>query len=262
MQAIVEVLKETMRLGSVELWLLVLLVGLALLTWRRSRAWARTYVAVVLVAFWLLSTPAVAEWLASATDGGYVAIAKPEDARGATTIVVLGGGAFTFHVGRYVLSEPAGGTPYRVIEAARIYRMLDRPSIVLMGGPTFRQDPAARPESDAMAGAILALGVPIDRLVFENRSKTTREQAVEFKRMYAGHEAEPFVLVTSPTHIARSMGAFRAVGLNPIASPSALTSDGERARWLPSNDALTISDSIVYDTAARLYYWGRGWLSR
>jgi hypothetical protein len=58
------------------------------------------------------------------------------------------------------------------------------------------------------------------------------------------------------------MGAFRAVGLNPIASPSALTSDGERARWLPSNDALTISDSIVYDTAARLYYWGRGWLSR
>jgi uncharacterized SAM-binding protein YcdF (DUF218 family) len=262
MQAIVELFKESMRLGSIELWLVALVIGLVLMSWRRTQSRARVYFVVVLVAFWMLSTPAVAEWLAARTDGGYLPLAKAEDAKGATTIVVLGGGSFTFHVGRYVLSEAAGGTPYRVIEAARVYRMLDRPSVVRMGGPTLRRDPAARPESDAMGGAALALGVPLDRLVFENRSKTTREQALEFKRMYAGHEAEPFVLVTSPTHIARSMGAFRSVGLNPIASPSPLTSDGERARWLPSNDALTISDSIVYDTAARLYYWTRGWLSR
>ena len=104
--------------------------------------------------------------------------------------------------------------------------------------------------------------MPLDALVFENRSKTTREQALEFKRMFAGYESEPFVLVTSPTHIKRSMGAFRAVGLNPIASPSALTSDGSSFRWLPTDDALLIADSVVYDSAARIYYWGRGWLAR
>jgi uncharacterized SAM-binding protein YcdF (DUF218 family) len=80
--------------------------------------------------------------------------------------------------------------------------------------------------------------------------------------MFAGHESEPFVLVTSPTHMARSMGAFRAVGLNPIASPSALTSDGDPPSWLPSDDALMISDSVVYDSAARIYYWSRGWLAK
>jgi uncharacterized SAM-binding protein YcdF (DUF218 family) len=262
MQAFVELLKESMRLGSIEVWLLAILGGLLLLSWRRSRPWGRPYLAVVLASFWLLSTPAVAEWLASTTTGGYVPIRTADDARGATTVVVLGGGSFTFHVGRFVLSEPAGGTSFRVIEAARVYRLLDQPSVILMGGPNQRRDPAARPESDAMGGAMLSLGVPLDRLVFENRSKTTREQALEFKRMYAGHETEPFVLVTSPTHIARSMGAFRAVGLNPIASPSALTSDGDRFRWLPTDDALMISDAIMYDTAARLYYWSQGWLAR
>lgn len=266
MQAFVELLKQSARLGTIEVWLLIIFVTLVLLSRSRSRPWARPFLAVVLIVFWLLSTPAIAEWLAFASAGGFVPIHQAEEAKGATTIVVLGGGSFTYHVGRFVLNQPAEGTAFRVIEGARVFRLLNNPltppSVILMGGTTSRRDPAARPESDAMGGAMLALGVPIDRLVFENRSKTTREQALEFKRMYAEHEAEPFVLVTSPTHIARSMGAFRALGLHPIASPSELTSDGVRARWFPSDDALVISDAIVYDTAARFYYWARGWLSR
>jgi uncharacterized SAM-binding protein YcdF (DUF218 family) len=266
MQTFVEFLKQSMRLGSVDVWLFALLVGIVLLSWRRSRSWARAYFGVVLATLWLLSTPAVAEWLAGLTDGDYVPIRRVEDARGATTVVVLGGGSYTYHVGRFFLSETAGWTAFRVIEGARVFRFLigptSSPKLILMGGPTQRHDPAARPESDAMGGAMLALGVPLDALVFENRSKTTREQALEFKRMFAGHESEPFVLVTSPTHMVRSMGAFRAVGLNPIASPSALASDGDRQRWQPSDDALMIADSIIYDSAARVYYWTRGWLAK
>jgi uncharacterized SAM-binding protein YcdF (DUF218 family) len=181
-------------------------------------------------------------------------------------VVILGGGSQTYHVGRFFLNETGGGTAFRVIEGARIFRLLNSPTssptLILMGGPTQRKDPAARPESDAMGAAMLALGVPLEALVFENRSKTTREQALEFKRMFAGRESEPFVLVTSPTHMNRSMSAFRAVGLNPIPSPSALTSDGEHFRWLPTDDALLISDFVVYDTAARFYYWSRGWTGR
>jgi uncharacterized SAM-binding protein YcdF (DUF218 family) len=265
-QAFVGLLKQSMRLGSVEVWLLAMLVGVGLLSWRRSRSWARSYFSVVLATLWLFSTPAVAEWLAGLTDGGYVPLRRAEDARGATTIVVLGGGSYTYHVGRFFLNETAGWTAFRVIEGARIFRLLtsptSSPTLILMGGPTQRHDSAARPESDAMGGAALDLGLPLDALVFENRSKNTREQALEFKRMFAGHESEPFVLVTSPTHMARSMGAFRAVGLNPIASPSALTSDGDRQRWLPSDEALMISDSVIYDSAGRIYYRSRGWLAR
>ncbi len=265
-QAFVEFLKASLRLGSVEVWLIVIIAGLVLLSWRRTRSWATPYLVVILVAFWLLSTPALAEWVATRTAGGYAPIRRAEEARGATTIVVLGGGSFTFHVTGFVLNEPAEGTSFRVIEGARVYRLLNSPTstptVILMGGTTAHRDPAARPESDAMAGAMLALGVPLNDLVFENRSKTTREQALEFKRMFAGHESEPFVLVTSPTHMARSMSAFRAVGLKPVASLAALRSDGEHFLWLPTDEALAISDAVIYDTAARFYYWSRGWLAR
>jgi hypothetical protein len=56
-------------------------------------SWARPYFAVVVATLWLLSTPAVAESLAGLTDGGYAPIRRVEDARGATTVVVLGGGS-------------------------------------------------------------------------------------------------------------------------------------------------------------------------
>jgi len=95
--------------------------------------------------------------------------------------------------------------------------------------------------------------------VVETQSTTTREQALVFKQMFNG-SSEPFVLVTSPTHIVRSMSAFRSVGLNPIASPSVLRSDGDhRLHWLPDDSALMVSDAVMYDVAARLYYWMRGW---
>ena len=65
-----------------------------------------------------------------------------------------------------------------------------------------------------MDGAILRLGVPHDRLVCEMTSKTTREQALVFKQMFAGR-SEAFVLVTSPTHMARSMSAISSGGPQP-----------------------------------------------
>src|SRR5262245_49847665 len=137
MQAFVELLKQTMRLGSVELWLLAIIVGLVLLSSRRTRPWVRAYFAIVAVALWLLSTPAVAEWIAGLTVGGYTPISRVEDARGSATIVVLGGGSLTFHVGRFFLNETAGGTAFRVIEGARIFRLLNsptsRPTVILMG---------------------------------------------------------------------------------------------------------------------------------
>lgn len=260
MSFIVSLLKQSMRLGSVFVWLLAIAVGLLLLSGRRTRSWVRAYFVAVFIGFWLLATPAVADWLASLVSGGYVALQRADEARGANTIVVLGGGADTFHVGALTLSDPAIFTVFRVIEAARLYALLNRPTVILMGGVTSK-DPKAGAESDAMGAAIVRLGVPPDRIVLESESKNTREQALALKRMFTGMEPRPFVLVTSPTHVPRAMAAFRAVGLNPIASPAALHSDNARG-WLPNDNALMITDTVTYDTAAWLYYWSRGWLSR
>jgi uncharacterized SAM-binding protein YcdF (DUF218 family) len=159
------------------------------------------------------------------------------------------------------INEPAVFTTFRILEAARVYRILDRPTVILMGGNTSKTDPNAGPESEAMAATITRLGVPSDRIVLESQSQTTREQALAMKRLFAGREREVFVLVTSPTHMPRSIEAFQAVGLNPIASPAALWSREFGDSWLPDEWGMMIADAVVYDSAARVYYWSRGWLT-
>ena len=261
MTTVLTVLKESARLSSVTFWFAAVLLGLGIAGWPRTRAWSRRYFLALFAFLWLASTPAVSTAVASLMDGGYRPLARADDARGADTIVVLGGGATTFHFGGLSLNQPSVGTAFRVIEGARVYALLNRPLVVLSGGIAVKRTAVAGPESEAMRDAMLRLGVPADHLVLESGSRTTREQALAIRRLFEGREQRPFVLVTSPTHMPRSMAALRAVGLRPTASPAPFFSEGGLGiwRWLPGEAGLMVSDAVVYDAAARLYYWSRGW---
>jgi uncharacterized SAM-binding protein YcdF (DUF218 family) len=261
MTALLSVLKQSARLESVTFWCLAALLGVCLAAWPRTRSWALRYFIAIAAALWLVSTPIVATGLVSLVDGGYRPLERAADARGAETIVVLGGGAVTFHFGGLRLNTPSISTAFRVVEAARVYGLIGHPQIVLTGGVAIPTSSATGPESEAMRDAILRLGIPADHLVLESSSRNTREEALAVRRLLEGRERQPFVLVTSSTHMPRSMAAFRAVGLNPIASPAPFFSEGGLGiwRWLPNDVGLMVSDAVVYDAAARVYYWSRGW---
>ena len=74
----------------------------------------------------------------------------------------------------------------------------------------------------------------------------------------------PIVLVTSPTHMARSVAVFRAAGLDVVPSLAPFKPDhaSESLRWMPSDLGLWHLDTVVYDIAATWYYRLRGWMSR
>ena len=63
----------------------------------------------------------------------------------------------------------------------------------------------------------LALGVPKENIIFSNQPKDTHEEAI-FTKSVVGEEA--FILVTSASHMPRSMMLFQSLGLNPIAVPT------------------------------------------
>jgi uncharacterized SAM-binding protein YcdF (DUF218 family) len=114
-----------------------------------------------------------------------------------------------------------------------------------------------------MQQLILRLGVPAERVLLETESKNTREEALVIGRMLAGRGGRPVVLVTSPTHMRRALAVFGAQGITAIASPSRYVSDDSwrTGRWVPNNQALALVDTVIYDQAAWLYYWWRGWLA-
>jgi len=261
-QAVVDALKQFARPTSITFLLGALAVGLALLLLKRAQRAARWYFAALLAFYWIVSTPAVIEPILRWEQARYRPIATAADARGAHLIVVLGAGNATIQAAGQSLNFVPWAAALRLLEAARLYRLLDRPTIIVSGGITQR-DAGARSEGDAMRMAILQLGVPADRIVVEAESKTTREEATVIARMLSGRPKQPVLIVTAATHMPRALAVFRVAGLDPVPAVAPYKSDHsfERRRWLPSDLALLMFDRLVYDTAATAYYRLRGWVS-
>jgi uncharacterized SAM-binding protein YcdF (DUF218 family) len=176
-----------------------------------------------------------------------------------TAIVLLGGGVENV-IGR----ETTIGLMYRseaarVLEAARVYAIVSPDWIVSSGGGY--PDPRLVSSSSAMRDALVQLGVPASRIRLESASRNTRDEAVLVAPMLASLQVERVILVTSAIHMPRSLGAFRAAGVN--AEPAAAPDPGAYAslpdRWLPTERGLRFSLEVVHELVGLPYYWLRGW---
>jgi uncharacterized SAM-binding protein YcdF (DUF218 family) len=116
-----------------------------------------------------------------------------------------------------------------------------------------------------MRTELLRAGVPEVRMALETNSQNTQEQAINVAAMLRQRDIKGFVLVTSPAHMRRALGAFRAQGLAAFPSVATIASTGmptPRWRWLPSAGALSRSRAVMRERLAILYYQQQGWLVR
>ena len=260
MDLIADYLKNTFRLISPFFLLGVVTIGVVLLYIPRTRVWGRRWLAAAVVGFWFVSTP-IGSWALSAPLASKAQrIELPEQAAGADVVVVLGGGIQSYGADGLAVDDLAAGA-LRVIEGARLYRLLGHPLVIVSGGNRgYLKVP--RLEAAAYRRGILELGVPADRIIVEDQSQTTRGQALELKEILISRKVDRFVLVTDPTHMLRSLATFRAAGMNPIPSASRSRSDRNRVPWTlrPDHESLAVSDSAAYEYAALVYYWLKGWM--
>ena len=126
-------------------------------------------------------------------------------------VVVLGGG-HSSDPELPLLSQIGRNSLVMLIEGIRIYRKCPGAKLILSGGSVF--DPV--PEAEVMARVARGIGVPERDIILESKSKDTMDEARFIKPMVGN---EPFVLVTTASHIPRSMALFRKLGMNPIPSP-------------------------------------------
>ena len=99
--------------------------------------------AAVLVFYLALSSPAGAGLLARTLSDGYRPLPSAGEARGARVVVVLGSGSVNLRAAGRQLSSVTIGAGLRVLEAARLFDLLNGPLVVVSGGVT---------EHDAAAG--------------------------------------------------------------------------------------------------------------
>jgi uncharacterized SAM-binding protein YcdF (DUF218 family) len=259
MSPVVGLFKDTLRLTAASFIVIVFGCGVALLYGRRTAAWGRRWLTGWVLAYWILALPIGAWMISQPAARHYHPIETRADAHGAGTIVMLGGGIVS-RTANGMSIDDLGPTAMRLIETARLYKLLGDPLVIVSGGNTQDLDPP-RTEAAAYKIAMVRLGVPESRVLVEDQSMTTREEAILLKPILAARGITRFVIVTSPTHMGRSLATFRAVGLDPVPSTSQVFS-GETEWWtiVPTRGALTISDTAVYDCMATVYYWMRGWL--
>jgi len=264
MDAAAAFLKLALRPASVSFVVIALGIGLVL-TWSR-RLWklAPFYWLLLFALYASLATPIVSEWLVQQTSDGFPRLERGADAQGARTIVVLGSGALTLRDGQQAIDVATPSTIVRTMEGARLYHLLGTPTVILSGGVTDRDTPDARPESESMRAVMLRLGVPAERLVLESVATTTKAEADAVRGILGARRAEPILLVTSPMHMRRSVAVFEAAGLKPIAAAARPWPDRSPSacRWCPSHYALQLSDDVIYEQGAWLYYWAHGWFQK
>ena len=102
------------------------------------------------------------------------------------------------------------GLSGRVTETVRLSKLYPDARILYSGGGT---------EAQLGKKLLTRLGIEPERIIIEDRSQTTAENAKLSKIIAAPKPSEKWLLVTTAVHMPRAMGAFRAVGFQVQADP-------------------------------------------
>lgn len=140
-----------------------------------------------------------------------------DDGRAPDGIVVLGGAIspdLTAERGTAELNASAE----RMTAAAELARRFPNAKIVLSGGNANVFHPLS---TEAEVGRVLLenLGVAADRIVREDRSRNTYENAIFTRDVVKPKPGERWLLVTSAYHMPRAIGVFRAANFPVEAYP-------------------------------------------
>lgn len=229
----------------------------------RSRRSARVAFAVAL-AFTLLSIYGLQIVVARALVGSLKPFHKTDVIAGRrTAIVILGSGSAVAEDwdGRtFAFADQAAMS--RTLEAARVFRLID-PAVVIASGGDPHPERGRPPTGDTMRTALIALGVPADRIMVETASTMTREEALVIAPMLRAQQIEQVVLVTSETHMPRSLGVFRAAGIAAIPAMAQEYSRGGASLTellVPSEGGLWFASANIHELLGTVYYRLRGWI--
>jgi uncharacterized SAM-binding protein YcdF (DUF218 family) len=242
------VLSKTLDLLVAPLtWALLLIIGAAWCTHRGQRAralWMLVAAAAVLFTF---SEAPVARAIVRSLEASAVSTTSGD--RTYDVVVVLGG---MVGGGSTPQAPEFGEAVDRIIAGYDVVRH-DRAKYILVTSDAL--------EAPAMATQLGLWGTAADRIVVEDRSRNTRENAIESAKIIKARGWTRILLVTSALHMPRASGCFRAVGLtfdtlvvdHLAPPPDAPEPVGPRA------DALDLSTQAIRETVGRAVYWVAGY---
>lgn len=169
---------------------------------RRIRLFDWLWRLCVLVLLWLLG---VAAWI--------IWVGDRDQAAPADAIIVLGAAAYD--------AKPSPVFEERIRHGLDLYRQGYAPKLIFTGG--FGGAGARFSESQVARRYALKQEIPARDILIENRSRTTRQNLVEAKRLMDAHGMHRAILVSDPLHMARALRLSEELGIDALASSTPST---------------------------------------
>jgi len=166
-------------------------------------------------------------------------------------IVLLGGDErplFTELRGQPVMY----GSADRYIEFATLARKYPQAELVFSGGSGRLVPEAKTKDAEVAKQALGGIGVPVDRMIFEDGSRNTYENAVKTAALVHPGPQQTWLLVTSAAHMPRSMASFRKAGWNIYPAPADYQTGGQ----ISSRPQFDLEDHLRKITIAMHEYYG------
>lgn len=243
-------------------WLMPLPVVLALLImvmWllrrgdKTSLTRARRVLAAAVAVLFVTSLMPVAELALSALESDHHTLqaidgsVRDQTLPSVAWIVVLGGG-HTYRANRPVTDVVGRSSLVRLVEGIRLHRQIPGSRLLLSGGT----DQYELTEAEAMGSLAKDLGVPAGAMRLDTESLDTAEQA---KRVAEIVGKQPFVLVTSASHMPRALALHRALDLEPIPAATDFAS-GQSIRLrslIPRSHSLSATTRAWREALGRIW---------
>jgi uncharacterized SAM-binding protein YcdF (DUF218 family) len=195
------------------LGLACLLLVLALLFQRRKN-WQNAVILLALAVLAIGGNRWVAYSLTRSLEWRHL---PPADIPQAEVIVVLGGGTESAQPPRPIVELNSAGD--RVLYAAYLYQQGAAPHLLLSGGNIDWLYAQESTPAGQMAAALEIMNVPASALWLEPESLNTYENAVQCARILEEKDIQRIILVTTATHMPRSVALFEHQGLEVIPAP-------------------------------------------
>jgi uncharacterized SAM-binding protein YcdF (DUF218 family) len=204
--------------------LLLIVIGTVLLAFRRQR-WGSRILYIGVSGFVLIAVLPIDRWMIAPLENRFPQVISPP--AHVDGIIVLGGAVDvqrTVDRGIPALNWAAE----RMTTFAALARRYPAAKLVFSGG-SVESTPGAMTESEVARALFTELGVDQSRMIYEDTSRTTFENAENGFKLVNPKPGEVWILVTSANHMPRSVSVFRRVGWKVLPWPVAFKTPPSRS---------------------------------
>ena len=202
------------------------------------------------ILFWIFCSTPFSNFLISGLESEFQI---PRKVNG-DVIILLGGGIIDEAPDFSGFGIPSDRMMSRIVTAVRLQKNLDIP-IIVSGG---KWDENMSSEALIARRFLIDLGVDEDQIIIEEKSKDTYENARFTSEICSRKDYQNPILVTSASHMKRSLLSFKKFDVNVVPFPSSFKSKNVSSlhwlSYLPRSSSLMLTSDAFHEYLGLFFY--------